>query len=41
MTRIDGRTPEQARPITIETNFVRTAAGEWYQNVAKWYLFLA
>jgi len=25
--RIDGRTPEQARPITIETNFVRTAAG--------------
>ena len=27
MTRFDGRTPEQARPITIETNFVRTAAG--------------
>ncbi len=25
--RVDGRTPEQARPITIETNFVRTAAG--------------
>ena len=27
MIRIDGRTPEMARPITIETNFVRTAAG--------------
>ena len=27
MTRFDGRTPEQARPISIETNFVRTAAG--------------
>ena len=27
MNRIDGRTPEQARPIKIETNFVRTAAG--------------
>ncbi|MBQ8202158.1 MAG: ribonuclease PH [Clostridia bacterium] len=25
--RIDGRAPEQARPIKIETNFVRTAAG--------------
>ena len=25
--RIDGRTPEQARPISIQTNFVRTAAG--------------
>lgn len=25
--RIDGRTPEQARPIGIEINFVRTAAG--------------
>jgi len=27
MTRMDGRTPEQARPISIQTNFVRTAAG--------------
>ena len=27
MMRIDGRTPEQARPISIQTNFVRTAAG--------------
>ncbi len=27
MIRIDGRTPAEARPITIETNFVRTAAG--------------
>lgn len=25
--RIDGRTPDQARPVTIQTNFVRTAAG--------------
>ncbi|MBR4081592.1 MAG: ribonuclease PH [Clostridia bacterium] len=25
--RMDGRTPEMARPITIETDFVRTAAG--------------
>ena len=25
--RIDGRTPDQARPVTIETNFVRTADG--------------
>ncbi len=25
--RIDGRTPEQARPVSIQTNFVRTAAG--------------
>ncbi len=27
MIRQDGRTPEQARPISIQTNFVRTAAG--------------
>ncbi len=25
--RIDGRTPEQARPVSIQTDFVRTAAG--------------
>ena len=25
--RIDGRTPDQARPVTIETDFVRTADG--------------
>ena len=27
MIRFDGRTPEQARPISIQTDFVRTAAG--------------
>ena len=25
--RYDGRLPEQARPVSIQTNFVRTAAG--------------
>ena len=25
--RFDGRLPEQARPVSIQTNFVRTAAG--------------
>ena len=27
MIRQDGRLPEQARPVSIQTNFVRTAAG--------------